>query len=111
MVEHEEMIVEGRLHSPDCEIRVERFGGGGVQADQPALAELGLADDKSVRCDIGQPQGHGFAPSDPGRGDETQHVVPGERRDRPVGPRRSAAVRSVRNSCVVIRSGSGRWLE
>ena len=74
IVEHEEMIVRGRLHLPDCEIRVERFGGGEVQADQPALAEPGLADDKSVRCDIGQPQGHGFAPPDPCRGDQTQHV-------------------------------------
>ena len=85
MVEHEEMIVRGRLRSPNCEICVERFGGGGVQADQPALVELGLADDKPVRCDIGQPQSHGFTPPDPCRGDQTQHVVPGERRHRPHG--------------------------
>ena len=80
-------IVHPRPSGPGADARLdgELVGGGGVQADQPALAELGLADDKSVRCDIGQPQGHGFAPPDPGRGDETQHVVPGERRDRPRG--------------------------
>ena len=78
---HEQMPVLGLFLASHREITVQGVPSGRMQRHHPGLAELGVLDDEAVGGDVVQRQCPGFTDAQPGRRDQTEHVMPGERRD------------------------------
>ena len=56
MAAYEHVVIAAGNGSPAVQILVESFDRLGVEWDQARLAELGVADDQSIRCQIGHSQ-------------------------------------------------------
>ena len=89
------MVVRTARATPDCQVVVQRVADTRMNVDEAALAEFRLTDQQPVGSDVGHEQRGGFGHPEAGDRHQSEHIVPGQGRDRTGRGHRQGRVQQV----------------